>query len=152
MKSRRKEGWRSILRGGGSSSGGRVPALSGQVLGDEVIVCWGRGEGEGLSLLAGLPLPTQTGSLAPHPSPKLEGPTRERGRGSVCVCVQEEQHVQIDTDIWMDGFELYHFRRCDRSHSINPREQYCQEKHSDIIKNSILQLNSIMNCNLKAGF
>lgn len=60
-----------ILRGGGSSSGGRVLALSGQVLGGEVIACWGRGEGEGLSLLAGLPLLTQRGPswlLTPAPS------------------------------------------------------------------------------------
>lgn len=34
---------------------------------------------------------------------------------------------------------------------INPREQHYQVNHSDIIKNSILQLNSIMNCSLKAG-
>lgn len=55
----------------------------------------------------------------------------------------------------MDGFELYHFIIYGvgiRSHSISKKEQYCQEKHNDLIKNSILQLNPLMNCSLKAGF
>ena len=55
-------------------------------------------------------------------------------------------------DGWVWAVSFYHLWSCDRSHSINPREQYCQEKHNDLIKNSILQLNPLTNCSLKAGF
>lgn len=85
--------------------------------------------------------------------------TGEREKVSECLCtwVTEcpNRHGWMDGWVWAVSF--YHLWSCDRSHSINPREQYCQEKHNDLIKNSILQfelsiLNPIMNCSVKAGF
>lgn len=61
--------------------------------------------------------------------------------------------ASVSSWVWLPcGHEFCHsLWRCDKSYSINPREQHSQVKHNDI-KNSILQLKSIMNCSLKTGF
>lgn len=87
----------------------------------------------------------------PPPARNTEG---ERWRVVMVVGVPLCGHTSkcVQWSAIAHGREFCHaLWRCDKSYSINPGEQHSQVKHNDI-KNSILQLKSIMNCSLKTGF